>query len=250
VFGELDGKTVLVVGAGKMSALAARHLADDGASRILVTNRSPARAEALAGEVGGQARPWEALAELLVAADVVVSSTGATEPVITRDMMKGVVKARRHRPIFLVDIAVPRDVAPDAGKLDGVYLFDIDDLERVVADNRKGRERESSSAELIVEAETRQFLDWQRAQHVVPTIKELRARVQEIAHAEAKKTLSSLGQKAAGHEEAIIHLADAIVAKLLHKPTVAIRADDTLAEAARRLFDLDGGAPGASGERK
>jgi glutamyl-tRNA reductase len=250
VFGELDGKTVLVVGAGKMSALAARHLADDGASHILVTNRSPARAEALAGEVGGQARPWEALAELLVAADVVVSSTGATEPVITRDMMKGVVKARRHRPIFLVDIAVPRDVAPDAGKLDGVYLFDIDDLERVVADNRKGRERESSSAELIVEAETRQFLDWQRAQHVVPTIKELRARVQEIAHAEAKKTLSSLGQKAAGHEEAIIHLADAIVAKLLHKPTVAIRADDTLAEAARRLFDLDGGAPGASGERK
>ena len=181
---------------------------------------------------------------------MVVSSTGATQPVITKAIMKGVVKARRHRPIFLVDIAVPRDVEPEAGKIDGVYLFDIDDLERVVVENRQGRERESSSAELIVEHETNTFLDWQRAQGVVPTIKDLRTRVQEMATAEARKTLASLGPRAAGHEEIILRLADAIVNKLLHKPTVAMRHDDNLADAARRLFDLDDQGGQRPGERK
>jgi glutamyl-tRNA reductase len=233
VFGNLEGKTVLVIGAGKMSALAARKLAGEGAGELLVTNRSPERAAALAGEIGGKARPWEQLAELMTAADVVVSSTGAQLPIIDRAFMKQIVKARRHRSLFIVDIAVPRDVDPEAGKLDGVYLFDIDDLQKVVADNRKGRERESSSAELIVDAETVQFLAWQRAQSAVPVIKELRERFQSIAAAEAKKAA------AGGNPEALNRLADAIVAKLLHKPLMAIKQDDALALAARRLFDLD-----------
>ncbi len=234
VFGELDGKAVLVVGAGKMSALAARHLANAGADRLLVTNRSPARAESLAREIGGEARAWSELPELLAGADVVVSSTGATQPVITRALMKTVVKARRHRPIFLVDIAVPRDVEPDAGKLDGVYLFDIDDLERVVVDNRQGRVRESHSAEKIVEDEATQFLAWVRSQNAVPTVKELRERFLAVAIAEAQKTIATVP----GHDQAIRRLAESIAAKLLHTPLMAIKKDDSLAPAARKLFGL------------
>jgi glutamyl-tRNA reductase len=230
VFGELEGKSVLVVGAGKMSALAARHLAGEGAAPILVINRSLARAESLAAEVGGEARPWDTLEERFVAADVVISSTGATQPIVSRALLKQVMKKRRHRPIFIVDIAVPRDVEPEAGKLDDVYLFDIDDLERVVADNRRGREGESTSAELIVEHETRHFLSWQRAQGAVPAIKELRERCLTIAVAEAKK--------AGGDETAMVRLAENIVAKLLHRPLMAMKADEELAEAARRLFQL------------
>ena len=242
VFGELEGKSVLVIGAGKMSALAARKLAGEGAAELLVTNRSPDRATALAAEIGGKARPWASLPELLAAADVVISSTGAQQPIIDRALMKQVVKARRHRPIFVVDIAVPRDVDPEAGKLDGVYLFDIDDLEKVVTDNRKGRERESSSAELIVATETAQFLAWQRAQAATPVIKELRERFQTVAAAEAKKAIASAGAAAA--PEALTRLAEAIVAKLLHKPMMAIKQDDALAAAARRLFDLDAESQG------
>jgi glutamyl-tRNA reductase len=234
VFGELEGKAVLVIGAGKMSALAARHLAAEGAAPILVTNRSPARAQALAAEIGGQPRPWESLADLLTAADVVISSTAASEPVVSRALLKQVMKARRHRPIFIVDIAVPRDVEPDAAKLEGVYLFDIDDLERVVADNRRGREGEAGAAELIVEHETRQFLVWQRSQGAVPVIKQLRERFLGIATAEARRLGSG-----APNEEALVKLAESIAAKLLHKPLMAIKADDELADAARRLFELE-----------
>jgi glutamyl-tRNA reductase len=220
-----------------MSALAARKLAGEGVAELLVINRSPERASALALEIGGQTRPWEALPDLLAAADVVISSTGSPRPIIDRALMKQTVKARRHRPIFVIDIAVPRDVEPEAGKLDGVYLFDIDDLERVVAENRKGRERESSGAEKIVEDETAQFLAWQRAQAAVPIIKELRERFQSVAAAEAEKAIAQ-----GASPEAMKRLADAIVAKLLHKPLMAIKHDDGLAPAARRLFDLGGEA--------
>jgi glutamyl-tRNA reductase len=238
VFGELTERTVLVIGAGKMSALAARHLVAAGASRVLVINRSPARAEALAAAVGGQARAWGELSYLLAQADVVVSSTGATEPVISRALMKQVLKARRHRPIFIVDIAVPRDVEPDAGELDGVYLFDIDDLEKVVAQNLQGRERESQAAEQIVEDEALQFLAWLRAQSVVPTLKQLRERFVNVATAEAQKTVAAMGPRGAEHEQAIRRLAQSIAAKLVHAPLMAIKQDDALALAAQRLFDL------------
>ncbi len=237
VFGDLDGKTVLVIGAGKMSALAARHLADDGADNILVINRSPARAEALAQTVGGHARPWTDLHKLLGEVDVVVSSTGAREPILTKSDMKAVMKERRHRPIFIIDIAVPRDVESDTGKLDGVYLFDIDDLERVVVENRKGREKESATAERIVEVEAKQFLAWQRAQGVVPTIKMLRERFQHVADAEVAKALAQLGPE---HEKAVRQLGDAIIAKLLHTPMMALKREDAgdLGPAVERLFEL------------
>jgi glutamyl-tRNA reductase len=236
VFGDLEGKTVLVIGAGKMSALAARHLIGAGATDVVVVNRSPQRAEALAADIGGAAQPWDKLEDLLGQVDVVVSSTGAQQPIIGKALMKQVMKLRRHRPIFLIDIAVPRDVESEAGKLDGVYLFDIDDLERVVVENRKGRERESASAEKIVEEETRQFIAWLRQQTVTPTLKALRERFHAVALAEVKKL---------GDDEAQRRLAEAIIGKLLHSPLMAIKQDDALAAAARKLFALpeDEGKP-------
>jgi len=163
---------------------------------------------------------------------------------LLRDRLKQVMKARRYRPLFIVDIAVPRDVEADAGKLDGVYLFDIDDLENVVAQNRKGRDDEASSAERIVEAETAQFLAWMRAQGVVPTIKELRERFLSVALAEAERTLAALGGRLDDAGQASVRqMAEAIVAKLLHTPLMALKSNeevDLLVAATRRLFALEG----------
>jgi glutamyl-tRNA reductase len=247
VFGELHGKRVLVVGAGKMSALAARHLRGHGAAALHVVNRSPERAEALATEIDGVARPWEELEHELEAADVVISSTGAREPVLTHALLKRVVKARRYRPLVIVDIAVPRDVEPAVAKLEGVYLFDIDDLERVVAQNLGARQKEADAAGAIVEGEVGEFARWMRTQRVVPTIRSLREHFVDVAAAEADKAIKALqGGKPAGPaeiEQAIKRVAQLIANKLLHAPTSALRGDeavdlDGLIAAAHRLFSL------------
>jgi glutamyl-tRNA reductase len=250
VFGELAGKIVLVVGAGKMSDLAARHLRTDGASDILVTNRSPERAVELAHRIGGQARPWEDLPRLLEISDVVISSTGSREPIITKSLMKSVMRARRHRQIFLIDIAVPRDVEAAAGKLDGVYLFDIDDLERVVADNRRDRQKEASAAERIVDHEVGEFRVWLRGQNVIPTIKDLRERFVRVAQAEAERTLASLGEKLDPRaQDAVRVMAESIVNKLLHMPMTTLKTagDDVegMVVTTRRLFGLEEPPAGA-----
>ena len=243
VFGDLAGKHVLVVGAGKMSTLAARHLRSAGVSELVVTNRSPERATALAAELGAIARPWDALAEHLARADVVVSSTGARQPILTAPLMKKVTKARRWRPMVIVDIAVPRDAEPAIGDLDGVYLFDIDDLERVVAANLAERGKAAAAAGRIVEVEVGQFHAWLRAQKVVPTIRALRDHFAQVGTAEADKVCALLAKKdlTAAERDAAVHRAiDLVIAKLLHHPQVALKDDDgdALARAVRRLFPL------------
>jgi glutamyl-tRNA reductase len=244
VFGDLKGKGVLVVGAGKMSALAARHLRDSGAVDIVVTNRSPGKAEALAEEIDGVARPWEQLEKLLGDSDVVISSTAAAEPILTRALFKKVARARRHAPIVVVDIAVPRDAEPEIGKLDGVYLFDIDDLEKMVAANLAGRQREAEAAEKIVAAEVVEFRKWQGAQAVVPTIRSLREHFQGVARAELERGLDKLAriEDPAERAEQIKRTVELIVNKLLHVPTTELRGGgagvDALVAAANRLFHL------------
>jgi glutamyl-tRNA reductase len=226
VFGDLEGKSVLVIGAGKMSRLAARHLYASGATHLVVTNRSPEKAEALAEEIDGIAKPWADLDKLLVEADVVISSTGAREPVLTRALFKKVAKARKWRPITVIDIAVPRDADPAIADLDGVYLFDIDDLEKVVAANLSERAKASEQAYRIVEHEAGQFEQWLRTQGVVPTIRALRERFTKVADAEVQKTLEALARKEhtpAQQREAIQRLVQLVVNKLLHQPTTALR---------------------------
>jgi len=245
VFGSLDGKTVLVVGAGKMSALAARHLHADGASSIMVTNRSLEKAEALADEVDGLAKPWEQLQSHLVLADVVISSTAASQPVLTKKLIKKVNKKRRYRPLVIVDIAVPRDAEEAVGKLDGVYLFDIDDLERVVASNLSERKKEANAALRIVDAEVEKFRHWQRTQKVVPTIRSLRKHFQGVAASEVDKVLAELKKNDSPEqqEKLVRRLGEVIVNKLLHLPMTALRSGDDpeierLVAAAERLFSL------------
>jgi len=246
VFGDLAGKSVLVVGAGKMSTLAARHLYASGAQRIVVTNRSPEKAEALAAEIDGVARAWADLENLLVDADVVISSTGAREPILTRALFKKVTKARRWRQLVVIDIAVPRDADPAIGELDGVYVFDIDDLEKVVAANLAERAKAGEHAQRIVQHEAGQFEHWLRSQGVVPTIRALRERFARVADAELHKTLDQLARKEhtpVQQREAIQRLVQLVVNKLLHQPTMALREAppdeaDLRAEVLCQLFDL------------
>ncbi len=247
VFSELTGKRVLVIGAGKMSRLAARHLFNSGADQITVTNRSPEKAQALAAEIDGVARPWDDLQALLAQADVVISSTGAREPILTVPLFKKVAKARRWKPMVVIDIAVPRDADPKIAELDGVFAYDIDDLEKVVAANLAERAKAGEQAGRIVEHEANQFETWLRTQGVVPTIKALRERFAQVAEAELQKTLDGLNRREhtpAQQREAIQRLVQLVVNKLLHAPTTALR-ESTVDEAALRsevlceLFGLE-----------
>jgi len=245
VFGDLSGKDVLVVGAGKMSAASVRHLRSDGAGNILVTNRSPEKAEALAVEVDGVARPWDQLDKLLTIADVVISSTAAEQPVLTKRLFKRVTKVRRYEPLVVIDIAVPRDAEPAIGRMDGVYLFDIDDLERVVASNLKERAKEAEAAQRLIDAEVPQFRRWLLAQRAVPTIRSLRHHFSTVARAEVEKALQGMPDDLPREErEKIIRrLGDVIVNKLLHLPLTALKTGDqgdmdALLTSAQRLFNL------------
>lgn len=246
VFVDLSGKTVLVVGAGKMSALAARHLRSGGAGTILVTNRSAEKAQALADEIDGVARPWDQLENLLTLADVVISSTGARDPVLTPALFKKAMRKRRYRSIVVIDIAVPRDADPAIAKLDGVYLFDIDDLERVVASNLKERAKEAEMAGRLIDDEVENFEKWLRSQRVVPTIRSLREHFLGVARAEVERTLKSMADETnpEKREQAVRRLGDIIVNKLLHAPLTALKAGEdqtieTLVTATHRLFPLE-----------
>lgn len=244
VFGDLRGKHVLVVGAGKMSTLAARHLRRAGVETLVVTNRSPERAAALARELDALARPWEDLEQLLTTADVVISSTGAREPILTVPLFKRVTKARRWRPIMVVDIAVPRDADPGIAKLDGVYAFDIDDLEKVVSANLGQRKQAAADAERIVEGEIHHFESWVAAQEVVPTILALRHHFSRIAEAEVERLLTLFARKdltPAERDHQVRRAMELVIARLLHHPQMALKSAEAheLARAAHRLFPLE-----------
>jgi glutamyl-tRNA reductase len=247
VFGDLTGKSVLVVGAGKMSTLAARHLRRAGTERIVVTNRSMSRAAELAAQIDGQAAPWEQLADHLAEADVVISSTGAREPVLTVPLFKKVTKARRWKPMMIVDIAVPRDAEPAIGELDGVYLFDIDDLDKVVAKNLAERSKAAEHGARIVEHEAAQFEQWLRSQQVVPTIRALREKCSQVAAEETQKLIEAMDRRSFTPQEraqAMHRLSQLIVKKLLHQPTTVLRSStggslQARVEAVSAMFGLD-----------
>jgi glutamyl-tRNA reductase len=236
VFGELEGRRVLVVGAGKVGELAARSLAARGAEIAGVVNRSDARGEDLARRFGARAVPLQGFAGELASVDVVVTCTGAPGFLLGPDD----VRDRRGRPLFVIDLAVPRDVDPAVNDLDGCYLYDIDDLEAVVESSLAGRRREAERAEAIVAEEAERFRAWQASLDVVPTIASLRARAEAIRSAELSKARLSDEQR-----EAVDSITTQIVNKLLHLPTVRMKeaaaaADGVLyADAVRHLFGLE-----------
>jgi glutamyl-tRNA reductase len=248
VFDGLSHKTVLVVGAGEMGELAARHLKQARAERVLITNRTLARAEALAAEVGGTARPFEELHALLKEADVVVCSTASPVPLFDKGNVGAVGKARRFRPLFMVDLAVPRDIAPDVAELDWVTAYDVDDIQKFVAENEAARAEEAQKASVLVIQEVSRFVRDRAVRDGVPVLARLRQRAEQIARAEVERTLAALGDGLTDKQRKSIEaMGRAIVNKLLHEPTTRLRSvgagaeheSNRLAGAAAELFGLE-----------
>jgi len=223
IFGDLRDRSVLLVGAGKMSEVAAHQMVRDGARASVLGGRTFEKAEQLAVALGGRAAPLEALRVELARADIVISGTGAPGIVIRREDVEAAQAARRGRPLFLIDIAVPRDVAEDAGKVSGVFLYDLDDIKTVAEANLRERKKEASAAEAILEQEIGEFLEWRRSLEVVPLLVELRKRADEIRRTEIEKARRRLGPLTPEQESALEAATSAIVNKLLHGPTVQLK---------------------------
>jgi glutamyl-tRNA reductase len=223
IFGDLRDRSVLLVGAGKMSEVAARQMVRGGARASVLGGRTFEKAEQLAAALGGRAAPFQALRTELAAADIVISGTGASAVVIHRPDVEAAQAARRGRPLFLIDIAVPRDIAEDAGKVSGVFLYDLDDVKKVAESNLRERKKEAASAETILEEEIRGFLEWRRSLDVVPLLVELRKRADEIRTTEIEKVRRRLGPLTPEQESALDAATSAIVNKLLHGPTVQLK---------------------------
>jgi glutamyl-tRNA reductase len=244
VFGDLDGCSILLVGAGKISEQAARSLLSRRAKIAFVANRTLGHAVDLAARFDAEPLPLERIEEQLAATDVVVSSTSAPGYVLAAATVDRALRARRGRQLLLIDLAVPRDLDPAIHELDGCYLYDIDDLEAIVSETLAGRRGEAERAEAIVAAESEKFREWQASLDVVPAIMSLRARAEEIREAELRKAEGLLGRLDDSQRKAVEAITAQIVNKLLHLPTVRMKqaaaaADGVIyAEAVRHLFGL------------
>ncbi len=247
IFHVLEGKRVLLIGAGEMAELAARHLLTNGVDAMVVVNRTLERALDVAERFHASAASFSEIEEQLLKADIVVSSTASSECIITRAMVKKVLKKRRNRPLFLIDIAVPRDVQPEVNALNNVYLYDIDDLKGVIEINKAQRQEEAVKARRIVREEVVKFEKWMKTLAVVPTIVSLRNKVEAIIHAEFGKSRSVLEQLTAAQQEAVEILIRSIVEKVLNDPILFLKGKagrstlDTYLDTTRKLFSLDEG---------
>jgi glutamyl-tRNA reductase len=245
IFGELAGRTILVLGAGEMATVAVQHLVDEGVRSILIANRNLERAGELAARFHGRAVPFDEARLELLQADIVLASTGAPHLVLTRAELAEIMPQRRNRPLFLIDIAVPRDIDPAANSLDNVYLYDIDDLRAVVEGNLRVRRQEADRAEAIVEKEVGQFFLWLDSLAVVPTIVDLRHKVDAIRAAEVDKAFHRLPELTPAQRETISAMAASICNKILHHPLTELKRQAALTDghlyvrALRRLFHLE-----------
>jgi glutamyl-tRNA reductase len=233
IFGSLQGRTVFLVGAGKMSELAARHLVQQGAGAILVSNRTQERARVMAEEFKGRVIPFEKLYEAASEADIVISSTGAPHPIFRREHGQAFMQRRRNRPMFFIDIAVPRDVDPEMGKLEGVFVYDIDDLQAVAAAHMAERSRVASDAETLIAGEVERFQQRQRTVNVAPAIVALQRQAEEIRQAELRRVQTRLGTLSAEQVAAVEALTRGLVNKFLHPPMQALKQAAREGNAAR-----------------
>jgi len=223
IFGSLEGRTVFLVGAGKMSALAARHLAQQGAGAILVSNRTQERARLMAEEFAGRVIPFESLYEAASDADIVISSTGAPHPIFRREHGQAFMHRRRNKPMFFIDIAVPRDVDPAMGKLEGIFVYDIDDLQQVAAAHMAERSRVASDAETLIAGEVERFHERQRTVNAAPAIVAIQRQAEEIRLAEIRRIHARLGSLSAEQVAAVEALTRGLVNKFLHPPMQALK---------------------------
>jgi glutamyl-tRNA reductase len=223
IFGSLQGRTVFLVGAGKMSELAARHLVKQGAGAILVTNRTLERARQLAEPFNGRVIPFDQLYETATDADIVISSTGAPHPIFRREHGQQFMHRRRNRPMFFIDIAVPRDVDPAMNKVEGIFVYDIDDLQQVAASHIAERQTQAGDAEAMINAEVERFHQRRRAVNVAPAIVSLQHQAEEIRQNELKRMHARLGVLSAEQLAAVEALTRGLVNKFLHPPMQALK---------------------------
>lgn len=233
IFGSLQGRTVFLVGAGKMSELAARHLVQQGAGSILVTNRTLERARRMAENFQGQVIPFDQLYEAASQADIVISSTGAPHPIFRREHGQAFMHRRRNRPMFFIDIAVPRDVDPEMGKLEGIFVYDIDDLQQVAAAHMAERSREATDAETLIAGEVERFHQRLLTVNVAPAIVALQRQAEEIRQAELRRSQARLGSLSAEQVAAVEALTRGLVNKFLHPPMQALKQAARENDAAR-----------------
>lgn len=244
IFGSLDGKKVLLIGAGEMAELAVEHLIRNRASNIRVANRTFQRAVKLSERFDGSPIRMEELTATLSDVDIVISSTGSRDFILQRAQIKAVMRQRRNRPLFFIDIAVPRDIDPAINRLSNTYVYDIDDLKGVIAENIEDRQREAVKGERIVDEAVIRFRQWYVSLDVVPTIKALRQKLETIAEAEVKKTLQS-GIISDEGRQAVERMTQALINKILHDPTDVLKRDgcqggrSAYLDIARKLFKLD-----------
>ena len=252
IFGNLKGLSVLVVGAGEMAELTAVHLHSQQVRRITVTSRTLTRASELADRVDGVAVDWSTIDEALLQVDVVVTATGAPTPILTRASIEQVMHARRNRPLFIIDVGLPRDVDPESGDLEQVFLYNIDDLRTIVSQNLARRQEQTSRAEAMVSDATEEFLVWLRSRGAIPTVVALRRRFEAVRQAELERLEPKLSRFPPEARARVEEITRVLVQKLLLTPTERLKSARDAATAARyaeavtRLFDLDEDRSGAS----
>ena len=245
IFYGLEGRKVLLIGAGEMAELAARHIMGQGVDSLVVANRSFERAMKIAESFGGKPVLFEEMESQLSEADIVITSTASTEYIITSDMVKKNIRKRRNRPLFFIDIAVPRDVESKVNDLQNVFLYDIDDLKEVVEENSAQRKQEALMADRIIEEEVIRFGKWLETLDVVPTIVSLKEKIKNIREAELKRSLSGLGDLTPSQVRSIEALALSLTEKIINDPILALKraagrsTKDTFLDAARKIFNLD-----------
>jgi len=245
IFGELGGRTVMLIGAGEMAELAARHLMSGGVARIIVVNRTYEKAVSLAAEFEGEGVSLDDLEPRMEFADIVISSTGSPNVIIDKKMVQRIIKRRRNKPMFFIDIAVPRDIDAGINGIENVYAYDIDDLEGVVQANIKTRAKEAAKAEEIVAGEVRQFTEWMLSREAFPTIVALREWAEEVRRSELEKTLKKMEGLSDADSKRIGAMTEAILNKILHRPISRIKKaahhdeEGDVGDMVRKIFDLD-----------
>jgi glutamyl-tRNA reductase len=242
IFGKLENQTALLIGAGETIELTARHLHEQGIGKIIIANRTVSRAHDVAAQFNGYGIGLDEIPAHLEEADIVISSTASSEPLITRDQVKAALKKRKHRPVFMVDIAVPRDIASNVAELNDVYLYTIDDLSQVIAENLRSREEAALQAEEIVDAQVERFMAWMRSLDAVPTVRAYREHAHALGAEELAKARRQLDNGAAP-QEVVEALTRSLIRKLTHNPSVNLRSAAAegktgLLEAVRTLFHL------------
>ncbi|MFZ6017385.1 MAG: glutamyl-tRNA reductase [Nitrospirota bacterium] len=244
IFTDLREKSFMLLGAGEMAELAARHLISSGVRDIKVANRTYERGWELAKEFNGRPVRFEDFLYEMVQTDIVICSTGASGYVLMRSQMQKVMKERKHRPVFIIDISVPRNIAPEINQLENVYLYDIDDLQGIVDANMLERHKEAEKADEIIEEEVETFLKWQSSLDSVPTIVALRDKAEEIKKEELERLINKLPELGERERRAIEYMAAAIINKLIHPPTIALKEDaedkDILIATVKRLYGING----------